>query len=135
MSVTAALSIDSSRKRRRGPLPLPVGELRVHGVSVRLNGAELLKLDAQRAPVHMQRGEYIRAAALHRLPPTIPTINQAAFIELSRAASNLNQLSHAMNQARHGYPVACPGPDEIGVALDDFRRALIGADLSLSDEQ
>ncbi|WP_223930808.1 hypothetical protein, partial [Aeromonas caviae] len=36
----------------------------------------LARLDSQRDAVQMQRGEYLRAAALHRLPPTIPEVNR-----------------------------------------------------------
>ncbi|WP_223930802.1 hypothetical protein, partial [Aeromonas caviae] len=35
---------------------------RGHTVSVRLNDAELARLDSQRDAVQMQRGEYLRAA-------------------------------------------------------------------------
>jgi hypothetical protein len=52
---------------------------RGHTVSVRLNDAELARLDSQRDAVQMQRGEYLRAAALHRLPPTIPEVNREAW--------------------------------------------------------
>ena len=133
MSIASAQTIDAARKRRRGPLPLPAGELRQQGVSVRLNGAELARLDAQRAPVRMQRGEYLRAAALHRLPPTIPAVNQAAFVELARSASNLNQLARYIAAVARGAPGTAPAVAEIAGALDDFRRRLIGADLSLVD--
>ena len=72
------MSTDESKRRRRGPAPLDATDKRGHTVSVRLNDAELARLDSQRDAVQMQRGEYLRAAALHRLPPTIPAANREA---------------------------------------------------------
>ncbi|MBJ3115112.1 MobC family plasmid mobilization relaxosome protein [Salmonella enterica subsp. enterica serovar Typhimurium] len=45
----------------------------------------------------MQRGEYLRAAALHRLPPTIPAANREQWAELARTAANLNQIARKIN--------------------------------------
>lgn len=112
---------DDSKRRRRGPAPLSDREKRVHTVSVRLNDAELAKLDKQRDAVQMQRGEYLRAAALHRLPQTIPDINKESWVSLSRTAANLNQIAHQIN-AGNMLPL-----DEIRSVLDDLRRELIGA--------
>jgi hypothetical protein len=134
LSMSAAASIDSSRSARRGPDPLPPNELRTFTVSVRLNGAELAALDGQRAPVQMQRGEYLRCASLHRLPPTIPLVNQAAFIDLSRSAANLNQLAKALNESARGSPIPPPSTTDIAATLDEFRRSLIGAQLGQSDD-
>ena len=128
--MSALASLDHSKAARRGPESLPECELRTHTVSVRLNGAELAQLDEQRAPVQMQRGEYLRCASLHRLPPTIPPVNQTAFIELSRSASNLNQIARSLNEAARGAPEPAPSMVEIVDALDDFRRSLIGAQLA-----
>lgn len=128
--MSALASLDHSKAARRGPDPLPERELRTHTVSVRLNGDELAQLDGQRAPVQMQRGEYLRCAALHQLPPTIPPVNQAAFVELSRSASNLNQIARSLNEAARGSPEHEPSITQIVGALDDFRRALIGAKLA-----
>lgn len=92
--------IDESKKRRRGPEPLDLEEKRTHTVSVRVNAEELERLDALRAEVQMQRGEYFRAAALHHLPPTIPAINREAWANLARVAGNLNQYQAAINEGR-----------------------------------
>ena len=125
MSATAP--IDHRKSARRGPEPLPVAELRTNTVSVRLNAFELAALDAQRAPVHMQRGEYLRCAALHRLPPTIPSVNRLAWVDLARASANLNQISRRQAEAERGAPDAPPSAEEVGRELADFRRALISA--------
>lgn len=115
------MSIDEFKRRRRGPAPLDAADKRRHTVSVRLNDAELARLDSQRAAVQMQRGEYLRAAALHRLPPTIPELNREAWASLARSAANLNQLAKRMNSADE------LNINEIRAALDSFRNSLIGA--------
>jgi len=112
---------DESRRRRRGPVPLDAIDRRGHTVSVRLNDSELARLDSQRDAVQMQRGEYLRAAALHRLPPTIPAVNREAWASLARSAANLNQIARRMN-AGDALPL-----NEVRVMLDAFRRDLTGA--------
>lgn len=114
------MTIDRTKRRRRGPAPLDPAEKRVHSVSVRLNDAELARLDTQRKAVRMQRGEYLRAAALHRLPPTIPELNREAWVALARTTANLNQIAHRLNSG-DALPLA-----EVRVMLDAFRRDLIG---------
>ena len=90
--------LDLEKHSRRGPKPLPAGETRTHCVSVYLNGDEISQLDSQRGL--MRRGEYLRVAALHRLPPVVPELNKNAWVELSRLASNLNQYRAAFNSHR-----------------------------------
>jgi len=113
------------RRRRHGPAPLDAAEKRRHCASVRLNDAELAWLDAARASVGMQRGEYLRAAALDRLPPQpAPEVNRSAWLELARAAGNLNQLAHHLNSIGGAESADVPG---IAAELARFRAALIGA--------
>ena len=129
------MTADTTKRRRRGPQPLPAGEKRLHAVSVRLNAAELARLDGQRSSIKMQRGEYLRAAALHRLPPTIPAINREAWTELAREAANLNQIAKYLNQGLRGEgkPMGKTLAMQIMTALEnnlcllmDVRRDLIG---------
>jgi len=112
------------RRRRHGPAPLAAADKRGHCVSVRLNDAELALLDSRRDPLQMQRGEYLRAAALHRLPPIIPAVNRDAWARLARSASNLNQLAHHLNST--GLIADAADAEQIRAVLDDFRRDLIG---------
>ncbi|MBJ3528830.1 hypothetical protein JGC28_25245, partial [Salmonella enterica subsp. enterica serovar Meleagridis] len=49
------MNTDESKRRRRGPAPLDATDKRGHTVSVRLNDAELARLDSQRDAVQMQR--------------------------------------------------------------------------------
>lgn len=115
----------SDRTARRGPAPLPATEKREHCVSVRLNPAELASLDTRRGS--FQRGEWLRMAAMDKLPPTVPALNSEAWVELARAAGNLNQIARALNS---GEKIEKGGLRD---QLNQFRAALIGAKLNEED--
>lgn len=116
-------SIDAKKRSRRGPTPVALDDLRHYCVSVRLSSSELAQLDSVRATVRMMRGEYLRCAALHRLPPTIPPVNHLAWSQLARAAANLNQISQHINTDS----TTALEVEEIRMELVRFRLALIGA--------
>ena len=109
------------RRSRRGPVALDPSEKREHCVSVRLNAGELNRLDERRSV--FQRGEWLRMAALGKLPPTVPLLNAEAWADLARAAANLNQLARAVNA---GAKIEKGGLRD---QLNEFRAALIGAKL------
>lgn len=112
-------------RRKSGPKPLALADKRDHCVSVRLNSAELADLDAARASVRMQRGEYLRSASRGVLPPTIPQINREAWANLARVAANLNQYQTQINAGiANGHP-----PDtiqELGELVQKLRAELLG---------
>jgi len=89
-------------RRRHGPQPLADDLKRTRCVSVRLHVGELAWLDEQRAAVQMQRGEYLRSAAMGKLPPTIPAVNREQWAELARTAANLNQIARHLNEGLRG---------------------------------
>ncbi|ECC1695589.1 hypothetical protein DPB93_20270 [Salmonella enterica subsp. salamae] len=66
-------------------------ELRIHCVSVRLNNAELVKLNTLRE--HYSKGEWLRMVSLQRLPPAIPAINIKAWKALTNISQKLNRIS------------------------------------------
>lgn len=105
----------SVKKSKRGRKPVADAELRKHPVTCRLTDAESEKVDRLRGG--MTRGQWLRTAALGKPPATIPAINQTAWLELSRAASNLNQL------ARQGHSEAVEATEELAI----FRMLLINA--------
>jgi hypothetical protein len=115
--------INTARQSRRGRTALE--DPRTHCVSVRLNCDELSILNAKRGP--MKQGEWLRCAALDKLPPVVPEINQEKWRELARAAANLNQISRYLH--------LCNGLnteefDQIHKDLTEFRAALLGAFVS-----
>lgn len=121
--------VDRNKRRRHGPAPLDASVKRVHTVSVRLNDDELALLDSRREGVQMQRGEYLRAAALHRLPHVVPAVNREQWAELSRLAANLNQLTRLMHQG--GMTAVSALAADVSDTLVILRRLLIGAVVDL----
>ena len=120
-----------ARRRRRGPEPLPEADLRSHCVSVRLNPTELAQLDAKRG--RLARGEWLRAAALHRLPPAPPhPLALEQWQELARVGGNLNQIAAGINAARLSGAML-PDLADLRAVLVDLRSALIDARNSQED--
>lgn len=123
----SALDADASRGGKasgwKGGAPaLPDEQRRVHTVSTRFNKAELHELDRLSTSVGLRRGEYLRLAAFQSLPPTIPELNKAAWLELSKAASNLNQIAYQLNKKGVEVDVDI---EEVGNMLAYFRQILI----------
>lgn len=120
-NLTSDLPLEpAKRKRRHGPEPLPADVRRGHCVSVRMNERELAKLDMDRGKT--PRGEWLRLAWECALPPApAPELNREAWVELSRAASNLNQLAKRLNEGGEAEA------EEILAELARFRASLIGA--------
>lgn len=108
-----------NRKSKRGPKPIETAEKRTHTVSVRLNAAELDLLDKRRGK--FLRGEWMRMAALEKLPPSIPAVNLEAWQKLARSSANLNQIALKLNGG-HSVDAA-----EIARVLAEFRLSLLGA--------
>ena len=112
---------ETNKKRRYGPSPLLPEKVRGRRVSVYLSDAERELLTGRAAQIGLRLPAYIRDAALDRLPPMIPALNREAWVALSRAAGNLNQIARAV---RGGGAAQAP---EVRAALNEFRGALIGA--------
>lgn len=108
-------------KKKRGRKSLSKDEKRTHVVSVRVNGSELSIIDARRGKV--QRGTWLRHAAFQNetIQP-VPELNRQAYIELARAAANLNQLAHRAN-ANQVVDIS-----DLTERLSSFRLALLGAE-------
>ena len=97
---------------------------RTHVVMARFSPSELERLDALRSIFKMSRAKYMRTRALgERMPQDsiAPALNRQAWVELSRSASNLNQIAKRMNMKM------AVTVNEIAHELSEFRAALIGA--------
>lgn len=106
----------SPKKRRYGPTPKSASDRRWHSVSCRLTDEELAILDARRGKV--RRGEWLRLSALSKPPRVVPELNRAAWVDLARSASNLNQITHAMNSG------SLPSSGDLASVLADLRHDL-----------
>ena len=109
---------DNSRISKRGRTPMADGEKRNKCVSVRLNESEIELVDFARG--RLQRGEFLRVAAIDELPKVIPEINREAYSELSKLASNLNQVAKALNSNESIESIEC------SALLKKLRNLLIG---------
>ena len=110
------------QERRR----LAAEEKREHCVSVRMNEAELARLDAERGRFH--RGEWLRRTwSLTQPKPPVPEVNRQAWAELARLAGNLNQAMKAFHEGRlRGVDPSVL--EELFAQVHGLRRALIGAE-------
>jgi len=110
--------LNLNRKSRRGHPKLDADDVRDNCISVRLNKEELSILNTKRGI--LKQGEFLRMAAIDQLPKVVPELNKNAWVELSRAASNLNQIAHKLNMDEY------VDADEIRRVFADFRQKIIG---------
>lgn len=111
--------MNDAGKSKRGPHPVDASEKRVHCVSVRLSGAELATVESRRG--YMQKGEFLRCAALDTLPPTIPELNRETYGELAHAQANLNQIAYRINCDDATLEI-----ENVKKILKQFRQVLLG---------
>ena len=109
----------SQQKRKGGRNSLPPDEKRNHCVSVRLNPAELDRLDKIRG--RMTRGEAVRLTMFSKMPAAVPSINSDLRSDLGRSLGNLATLAGA---SRAGEYIDVT---EIKTAIADLRARLTGA--------
>lgn len=110
-------------KKRRGRPLVPSIELRSKRISVYISDQDLEKLEKSAKRENMQLSDYLREIGLKRkIPPKPATLDLQAYSELSRSASNLNQIAKHLNSC----PDAIIELDITIKALKDFRHSLIG---------
>lgn len=112
-----------SPKRRYGPIPKTALDRRWHSVSCRLTDDELALVDARRGKV--RRGEWLRLSALSKPPCIVPELNRVAWVDLSRSASNLNQIAHAINAGD------VPADDDLVSVIQELRVDLAALRLAM----
>lgn len=79
-----------------GRKKLAESEKKKHQINCRVTDTELKIIDSRRGGI--KKTEWLTRTALKKPPVIIPEINQKAWSELSRVASNLNQLTRAINK-------------------------------------
>ena len=117
--------LNLNRKSRRGHPKLDNDDVRDKCISVRLNKEELIMLNSRRG--NLKQGEFLRMAAIDQLPKIVPELNKEAWVELSRVASNLNQIAHKLNMGEYVDAV------EIRLIFAQFREKIIGIDAALDE--
>ena len=104
-----------------------VSKQRSYCVSVRFSAQEKEELDAARG--RTAAGRFLREVFLQRKTIVVPECNRKAWSELSRSASNLNQIAHHLNlsgMAAHELRLIA----DIRAELSRFRASLVGARLT-----
>ena len=113
-----------TRTKRQGKHGKPtVEDPRTHCVSVRLNDEELKLLNTKRGT--MKKGEWLRCAALDKLPPVIPEPNIKKWQELGKLANNINQIAHKLN-THHSVLIDELQLNQIRQEITQLRAALLG---------
>jgi hypothetical protein len=111
--------------KRRGPKPLSEDVKRTITVCTWMNQEEFDKFKALCQVARMRKGPLLREAVLNFGgdigPKNVPEFNVKVWTELSRAASNLNQIAKRLNR---GDMLEI---EEIKHALKEFRFRLMGA--------
>ena len=105
-----------TRKRKQDQIL--ESEYRFHNLKVRLNSEELEILDIIKG--RYSRAEAVRFLIMSDIPSSVPFLNEMAWAELSKSASNLNQIAHKLNRG------AIPEITEIRRELESFRMKLVG---------
>lgn len=119
------------QRQKPGRKPKPQHELRQHPVTCRLTDAEAEHIDRVRGAI--TRGEWLRRAALGKLPRIVPEINREAWAELARTAANLNQYQRAVNQGQ--VPAAPFDLVELRAQVQQLRAAMIGIEDDEGEDQ
>lgn len=108
-------------KSKRKQDQIEPDEVRTYKLRVMLNSQEVAFLDSVRGK--HSRAETVRFLLNDFTPKTIPELNTSAWVELSKASANLNQIAHKLNVGES------LGIEEIRERLEGFRAALLGAAL------
>ncbi len=99
--------------------------MRKNFINVRLNDDELNTIDRYRMETNLSRSAYMRETAIGNPPRVIPSINRDQWIELSRLASNINQLAYEAHLGRFHSETEGVIKDTLQI-LRDVRNLLVG---------
>ncbi|MBA0190650.1 hypothetical protein [Pectobacterium odoriferum] len=97
--------------------------LRSHCVSVRLNNEELSLLNERRGG--HRKGEWLRMAFLHNLPPVIPPINLEAWKTLGEISQKLNRLVAHLDNKSNDSPLSQTELFAVKRQISELRTNLI----------
>lgn len=89
---------NTNKKRSRGGRPaLPDNERRIVRLQPAFTIAEIEALEQRAAALGINPCEWLRMSALGLAVKSVPAINRSAYSELSKLASNINQIAHVAN--------------------------------------
>ena len=124
----------NDKKRRYGPAPKAESEIRNIRRGVYFNKSEYSVLIQKAFPhgiaglseiaIKRRIGSFIRNLIIDAVPPSIPSINSEAWLKLSRANSNLNQVMQIANKFND--TDLFDSAEQIRKTIDELRYTLIG---------
>ncbi|WP_051123978.1 hypothetical protein [Dickeya sp. DW 0440] len=101
--------------------------LRTHCVSVRLNNAELSKLNTLRG--NYAKGEWLRMASLQKLPTILPPINLSAWKTLGEINQKLNRIALHIDSKSEDSKLTHTELFAVKRQLAELRQNLLSADI------
>ncbi|AVO80482.1 hypothetical protein DA103_19445 [Enterobacter cloacae] len=101
--------------------------LRTHCVSVRLNNAELSKLNTLRGDY--AKGEWLRTASLQKLPTIVPPINIEAWKTLGEINQKLNRIALHIDSKSKDSQLTHTELFAVKRQLQELRQHLLNADI------
>lgn len=101
--------------------------LTTHCVSVRLNNAELSKLNTLRG--HYAKGEWLRMASLQKLPTIVPPINVEAWKTLGEINQKLNRIALHIDSKSKDSKLTNTELFAVRRQILELRQSLISADI------
>jgi hypothetical protein len=101
--------------------------LRTHCVSVRLNNAELSKLNTLRGDC--AKGEWLRMASLQKLPTIVPPINLSAWKTLGEINQKLNRIALHIDSKSKDSQLTNTELFAVRRQIIELRQNLISADV------
>lgn len=105
----------------------PNNLFRNYCVSVRLNDNELTKLNYLRG--NYSKGEWLRMAALQKLPSVIPAINTEAWKALSDISQKLNRIAAHIDGKSKDSQLTHTELFAVKRQLQELRQHLLNADI------
>ncbi|CAI2790862.1 Uncharacterised protein [Serratia grimesii] len=124
--IQRTLEIDLSKSSRRGKFnteKIPIDALRNYCVSVRFNKEELELLNEKRGG--KKKGEWLRMALLHRLPPIVPSINIEAWKCFGDLSQKLNRILVHLDNKSSSSPLTKTEIFVIQRQIRELRQKLI----------
>lgn len=114
-----------AKKSRFGRPQLLKSERRDFKFKIGFNLGEFKKITNRAESAGLSETELIRQTSLNQQIATVPQINKTAYAELSKLASNLNQLKIIAHQ--NGQLPTAEFIAEIGLKVQQLRTELLGS--------
>lgn len=129
------------KKRRHGPEPKSEEEKRNIRTGIYFNKSEYAILIKKAFPhgcaelsdlaIKRRIGSFIRNVIIDAIPPSIPAINSDAWVQLSKANSNLNQVMQIAN--KFGDNESFDTALEVKKSVDELRYKLLGITFDIDE--